>query len=592
MRHLIPLLCGAAVFALGQTALAQEPSKPVSGDSEIDRLPSKLDSFVQDAIQEGLLKPARPAGDTSGSERAPKPAGAHAAHAEPQGHNDSAQGDAGAQEPVVRTDYVCGEDSPFDFSVFRDVREYSDLDTWTGLVSEEASPGARLVMARGWLALGLATEARGELRGQTVQSANSLRELALLFDDRSHPDMAFFEDIAACHPDTTLWLSIALLKVSRPEGTGLFDQSFTTYQRLPVRLRIEIARIVVPALDRMQRHDAVERTMASFTPEQVAASSTLQFLQAIQKLATGDVSAERLLRKAHRQGRFGTTPGAALRRHGFAVAAGFEAQLAESYITNIRTLNEDTPVEETFGVVLEDLSTAIDYGMTLKLAEMPAAESADARDRLAAHYEELVDADLESVDFLDNLKAMDALLRAGELIEAREGTDTRLARASAIAASLGLKTMSEKLSGRVTNDDALAIAQAELAFQMGDHEGLWTLVQDNSGVPAVLKIAALDAIARGDRKAFSRLSARLPLDEQTALMLIEADAAAGHWIVPDLFYSLAEGSEDETAQDRANTVLMARPVNTGASSQIALADVSIRLERIRQSLNANSTEIR
>ena len=274
------------------------------------------------------------------------------------------------------------------------------------------------------------------------------------------------------------------------------------------------------------------------------------------------------------------------------MAAAFETQLVENFVTRIRTLPEDTPVDETFGVVLDDLNTAIDYEMTLTLADTPAAESEEARARLAAHYETLVDHDLESSDFLSNLKAMDGLLRGGDLLAGRDGTDKRLARASAIAASLGLKTMSEKLSGRVRNDDALAIAQAELAFQNGDHESLWTLVQDNPDATAVLKIAAIDAIGRGDRNAFSRLSARLPLDEQTALMLIEADAAAGHWIVPDLFYSLAEGSEDEAIQARANTVLTARPVDAGVPSQIALADVSLRLDRLRQSLNADTTEIR
>ena len=590
MKHFILLLCGAAVFAFGQTALAQEPSQTISGETDIERLPSKLDMFVQDAIDEGLLRPARPDGEPQS--QAPEQREAAEVKPTSAGQSETAANGTQTASSDEAATYVCAEDSPFDFSVFRDASDYRDLDTWTGLVAEDPTPSARLVMARGWLSLGLATEARGELRGQDNQSARALRELALLFDQRSRPDMSLLEGIAACHADAALWSSIAMLKVSRPEGADLFDQSFSTFQRLPVRLRIEIALIVVPALDRMQRHDAVERVMGGFTPEQIAASSTLQFVQAIQHLAVGDVSAERLIRKAYRSGRFGSTPGAALRRHGFTVAAAFETQLVENFVTRIRTLPEDTPVDETFGVVLDDLNTAIDYEMTLTLADTPAAESEEARARLAAHYETLVDHDLESSDFLSNLKAMDGLLRGGDLLAGRDGTDKRLARASAIAASLGLKTMSEKLSGRVRNDDALAIAQAELAFQNGDHESLWTLVQDNPDATAVLKIAAIDAIGRGDRNAFSRLSARLPLDEQTALMLIEADAAAGHWIVPDLFYSLAEGSEDEAIQARANTVLTARPVDAGVPSQIALADVSLRLDRLRQSLNADTTEIR
>ena len=76
-------------------------------------------------------------------------------------------------------------------------------------------------------------------------------------------------------------------------------------------------------------------------------------------------------------------------------------------------------------------------------------------------------------------------------------------------------------------------------------------------------------------------------------MLIEADAAAGHWIVPQRFYSMASQIEDEDAQMRALRIAEARPAATnGQDEQIALTDVSTRLETLRQSLGTLPKEAR
>jgi hypothetical protein len=582
---------------IAQTALAQEPSEPVSSRDEMDRLPSKLDLFVKDAIDEGLLRPARP--DEANKEKATDSAVTGESRSRAIDVADETPGSQAAPErgPAASAAYVCGDTSPFDFADFRDMAAYSDLDLWRRVVEsekEEGSDGTSLVMARAYLALGLAAEARDQLHGHTGQSARALRAIADLLDRRGHSDDLILRQVSECHANERFWPAIVMLKTNQPAGADLFEDQFLTFRRLPLRLRTELAIIASRALDRMNRYVTLEKLLASFTDDELRTSSQLQFARALFNLAVGAPGSETVMRDYFRSGRYRGEAGAALRRHGYELDDDFEGQLVASYMEGFEEFTEDVTVEESLEVVLQDLNDSIDYDMTLKLASMPAASSAEIHARLADHYEMLVDTDLGSADFLKNLQAMDGLLKAGELLASRPGLDTRFARASAIAADLGLKTMSEKLSARVDNDEALALAQAELAFHAGDQQRLWKLVQAQPQNTAIKKIAALDAIARGDRMAFGRLASGLPGDEQTALMMIEADAAAGHWIVPGSFHAVVEASDDETIKARAETVNIARPdeAPSSAASQIALADVSSRLSHLRQSLNSDPSEIR
>ena len=195
----------------------------------------------------------------------------------------------------------------------------------------------------------------------------------------------------------------------------------------------------------------------------------------------------------------------------------------------------------------------------------------------------------------DVLRQRDARLEtcADALLVGREGTEARFARAAVIAANLGLPSMSAKLSERLTHDAALALARAELAYQLQDAEMLQQLIAENPDNAAMRKVALIDAISRGDSEAVNRLSRSMPEDVETALMLIEADAAAGHWVVPQRFYSIAARSGDEAAQVRALRVSESRPApEAPAEGEIALTDVSSRLDRLRESLGPIPTEVR
>lgn len=593
MRHTLAILLGAAMFA--QTASAQEPSQPFESSSDLQRLPGELDSFVQEAISEGLLRPARPETEDGGDDAVePKREAQPASDVQPVAETAPEAPASEARREVANIEYLCPESSPYNFDEFIDFATYQDLSGWRSVLdAEESTPALGRLMARAYMSLGLVAEARAELAGDQGQGAMALRQLVELLDRDGQPSQAFLSAVAACDAKDGLWLGIAQLKANDAAGADLLAENFTAFRALPLRLRANAALTIIPALDRLDRPILSERLMTSFTADEIARTHELQFVKALQRLSMGATSAADDLRDYLRRAQYRTEAAAALRRHGQAISSDVERDIVEHYINELGNLPPEASVTENLAVILQDLNSAVGYDMTLRLAAVPAANGPEAQARLATHFEGMIDADLESDAFLVNLKAMDALLKAGTLLEAREGTDGRYARASAMAANFGLPSMSEKLSARLENDAVLALAQAELAFQLEDHNGLHQLTEAHPDNAAIRKVALIDAIRSGDADAFARLSRGVPEDVDTALMLIEADAAAGHWIVPQRFYSLAAQSGDEAVQVRALRIAETRPASASTDEgEIALSDVSSRLERLRQSLGTEPTEVR
>ncbi|RIJ23708.1 hypothetical protein D1224_05455 [Henriciella barbarensis] len=584
---------------LAQAASAQQEPPIVSGQpDEIDRLPGELDSFVQDAINEGLLRPAKPQpAETPASPVADQPA----ENVSPQDIRPQVTETAEEQAPAepaataqIQVEYLCPETSPYDFAEFSDFTSYGDLAQWRGfLEGEERTTALGRLMAKAYLSLGMIAEARSEIKGDYGQGGVALRLLTDLLDRDTRPDLSFFRDVASCAHADGVWLAIGQLKSNDANGADLLAQHFADFRALPLRLRADAAFIVIPALDRLDRPILSERLMTSFTAEEFAQSRELQFVKALQRLSMGSPSAADDIRGYLRRAQYRNEAASALRRHGKAISSELEREIVDYYINELGNLPAEASVSENLDLILHDLNSAVGYDLTLRLADVPAAADPESRERLAGHFEDMLDEDLQSDAFLINLKAMDALMKGEALLADRAGTEARFARAAAIAANLGLPSMSAKLSERLTHDAALALAQAELAFRLKDDATLARLLEENPDSVAIRKVALIDAINRGDRAAFNRLVRGIPEDVDTALMLIEADAAAGHWVVPQRFYTIAARSGDEETQIRALRVSDARPApEPPTGGEIELTDVSSRLERLRESLGPIPTEVR
>lgn len=600
MRHRLPICLFALALPFAQTAVSQQPSKDVEAGDDIDRLPADLDNFVRQAIDQGLLQPALPAG--TGPEGGVRAASAQPA---PVAVEDTAETEPEEPAQPVKISlrprqgeeeaHGCSASSPYDFSEFSRLSTYQDLMSWRSVLEAEESAISISLLAKGYIAMGLSEEGRMQLIGKTDQTSTALRELAWLIEGQTYPNLAYFEEMADCHQGAKIWLAFAQLRASNPAGATTLAEEINDYNRLPLQMRTIYARQAIPILDRMKETELTQALLKSFTAEELKQSSHLRFVTTLVAFSIGTEGTEELLRQYVRQVEYQEDATAALRRAGLHVSADFESEHITRLVDNYGKLPSDVRVEDSLGVLMTDLKSAADYSTTRQLADLPAARSNEAQGKLADHYIELVNEDLDSDDTLANLKGMDALLNAGGLLEARDDLDATFGKAAALATHLGLTSMADKLSARLQSDDALALAQAELAYGLGDSAQLTALQKRYPEQAGIIELAALDAVRTGDDAAFRRLQASLPADPDFALRLIAADAGGGHWILPERYFKTALDVQGDDKKAQLEKLMKARPGNPPASSAAAkmtLADVPGGLDRIGKSLQPDTMEMR
>ena len=596
MTHRLPICLFALAIPLAQTAAAEQPSQGVQGvvNDEMDRLPAQLDSFVQEAIDQGLLKRSSPVGTgpamPSTPQAAPPSVQLTAPEEAPVPQQVSLRPRQGAE---VQTG--CAVTSAYDFSDFRELSTYSDLMSWRGVLGAEDTETSRALLAKAYLVLGMNEEARMQLVGKADRTSTALREFAWLMEARSFPNISYFSDLADCDEEARIWLALARLRAGDPSGAQILSTQLSSFRHMPLRLRVNYAGLAIPALVRMKEATLIEKLLATFSKDEIEYYSRLKFVKALYDFSRATPGSEQVMRDYFNRLSYRDEAGAALRRAGLDIDAEYETELVTRLVDDYGQLPEDIPVEASLDVLLRDLNRAADYGMTLQLASVPAAQSPEAQARLADHYANLVAADLASTKKLWNIRGMDALLNGEDLLDGHEDLEARLGEAAALAAHLGLKSMSAKLSAKLDSDDQLAIAQAELAYRLADGKQLEALALQNTGIEQITRLAALDAVRSGDAARFAALSDRLPADPDFALLLVETDAASGHHIVPDIFYQRARDAGGEGGETTLNQIMTARKALASASEQpprVALADVPGSLTRVGASLQASSMEMR
>ncbi|MGB3625693.1 MAG: hypothetical protein WA989_07690 [Henriciella sp.] len=573
-----------------QAALA-EPPQDVEAGSEVDRLPAQLDDFVQSAIDQGLLQPSLPAGtgpEKTSRPAAPPPAPETAPTVAPETVSLRPRQGQLAQQG-------CALSSPYDFADFVDLHTYQDLMSWRGVLEAEETATSQVLLAKGYLVLGLNEESRMQLMGKTDRTATALRELAWLMEGRGYPNISYFADLADCEDSARIWLALARLRAGDPSGARILSARFEDYSQLPLHMRMAYARLAVPMLDRMKEVELARQVLVTFSDDQINTHERLRFAATLVGFSVGTPEAEGWLRHYLKLAEYRDEAAAALRRGGLSVDDNIESEYITRLVDDYGKLPEDIPVEDSLDVLMSDLQTAADYAMTRQLASLPAAQSEEARARLSDHYVALVKADLRSADTLTNLKGMDALLNGGALLEGRDDLEDTFGEAAALAAHLGLKTLSEKLSEQVSSGEALAVAQAQLAFRLGDSETLSSLQARHRGNSDIVTLAALDAVRTGDKPAFAGLESKLSLTPDLALALIAADGAGGHWILPQRYFEAALDVQEPEKKAQLRRILAARPGAADASqspASLTIADVPRGLDRIGQSLQPDATEMR
>lgn len=523
-------------FCLVAQAMAAGPDS-AAADTSVRKsdLSSDLDSFVRGAISEGLLTPvgeaqAEPAGPSGPDHQATTPeAGSVPPHA-----------------PVAEERYsACDSPYALDFTNVQKIGRYQEIYSVREAVGTTTDktvlPVALSEMAKAYIALGLYPEAIMVLKRTPGPAFAPYRNLAMLMQDRSKPDMRFFREMASCQKDSGLWLALALLVGGQAEGAQTLQESLSGFRKLPLQLRVDYAALSIPELERIGEKALAKKLMADFDEAQVANSSELQFVSALVSLDSGDSAAERTIVKFLDHPQFQEPALAAMLRRQRPMDPAYEEILLGDLMQKFgQDKNSDKHLAASLQFALQELSARSRYQPIMKLAEMPALQNPEAQAEVRRQLVASLDRDLGDDDPLRNLAAISALAGESGLLDNEPSRDRIFKTATERAIHFGFGAMASNLSAKAVTDDALSLQIATLAFRRQDYREVYMLADGHPRDSRINVLAAKSAIKEQNQALLSKIESRLPLQPDTILALIEQDAVSGHWLVSNRIYDAAD----------------------------------------------------
>lgn len=566
MKPFVWILIGGLMLAPPGLALKPAPASP-EPDAHTTDLSNELSAFVRQAVNEGLLDPVGTAKAAEASAAtAPVPA---------------------AQIPTGSID--CSASYPLDFTHFDTLKQYSDIYTYREATTAagETGQGASLALARAYMSLDLASEAAMTVRGRPEQDAVALRHLSHLLDESGPVPTDYFAALAACHSKAGLWHALALLSERDPHGADLLERNLTAFRQLPLQLRDRAAMIAISELDALDRRTLATMLMASFSEEEVANSAQLSFSQSVLALGAGNPDAEKQLAQYLIQSRFQEAALSALVRHKRPVNSIVREILVDDMVNRIELAQRDADVRGDLRFVLDEMSADSMYMPMMKLADLPSMQTEAARQELALHLAASLKRDLASDDSLRNLAAIEALIKDPGLLDGSPDRPALYENATALAVRLGFGSLGDALSDKSQGGEGVAEQRAVLAYRQKKTEEIYGLASRYPANQKINLIAAQAAIDANDRVKLPAIEARLKMDPETILTLIEQDAASANWIVSDKVFSAASGLTDEAQKRRVERVLSLKraPVQAAPAGRLPMSSIPAKLSRTRQSLD-------
>ncbi|MBY9065767.1 hypothetical protein K1X12_02585 [Hyphomonas sp. WL0036] len=573
MRRILWLfLCGAL---LAPPVFAAKPAEKAAGpDARKEELSSEFNQFVRDALDEGILAPA---GSGTGAKTAPPAVG-----------EEGALQEVVLPKPVAALD--CSRPYPLDFTEFEAVSSYADILNYrTRILTDGVASADDPRLAKAYIALDLGSEAIMNLRNTKTADEQVLRQVALLLDRRMRTNVGYFEELAGCYEQAEFWLGVAQLVEGRSDGIAHLDNTFNEFRHLPLQLRTSVTALTVPTLDATGGRFLAQKMLASFSKDEVADSTQLQFATAILDLSQGSPEAEARIRAFLLQGRFQEDALFALIRHGRIIDAPVRAVLLDGMLVKIEQSQRDEDIRAGMRFVLDELSAESRYLTMLDMAGRENMQSAAAQEEIRTHFVGGVKRDLASEDPLHNLAAIEALsVEAGLLDEYAERTEI-FEEATLKAVRLGFASLADQLSQKTQPLDTVTEQRATLAYRLKDYPSVYRLAAENPSSLQIGLVAALSSIEANDPAQLQSYASRLELNPETILVLIEQDAASGRWIVPQNVYDAAGNISDPAFKPRADRVLALKTAAAGdatAPEPVNLAGVSGRLMSTRMALES------
>ncbi|MEZ5946741.1 MAG: hypothetical protein R3C04_07810 [Hyphomonas sp.] len=569
----VPVLL-ALSLCLAPQGLAREQDdraapKPVEASDQASQLSSVLETFVRDAIDEGLLTPTGP------GTPAAAPSGLRG--------RDTVPELAAAPPPASRAPaslQTCPSSTAFDFSSFVGVTQYQQVFAYRDAGHPGPAAGevdGQLTLAKAYVSLGMYSEAMLELKRLNTADAEAMNALAVMLERRRQPDLETFRKVASCDPSAGIWLAVARIATGDMGGAEALRGFLTDFRKLPLRLKIDLVGITVPVLARRNEKTLARMMISDFSEDQIAGSSELQFARAVLQYETGE-------------------PGADKKIHGFLTRPKFQEQALAALMENgepIDRIREDVLLNELllkfaqdgheepgFGTsvrfALKEFANRSQYEPIVDLAAMPSLQDAQSQDEIRRQLTTSLESDLASGESIRNLAAIDLMIGNSALLEGSPQRTLLYNAAARRAAQLGLASLAGKLATEAEIDDAVAADIAELAFNRDDHGAVYALAAHYRDSSPVNRFAARCAIRDRDRAKLATFESRLPRDAETILALVEEDAATGAWMVSDKFYFAAEhltGEDHERRVERVRTLRRAAGTNSSLPQTMEIASL-------------------
>lgn len=575
-RYLWLLLCGAL---LAPPVLAAKPAEKTAGpDARQQELSTELNQFVRDAIDEGLLAP-------SGSGAASQLAGKSEESAPPVVQAGPVPKLA-AGKWTFSGSLDCTAPYPLDFAEFESLSSYSDILNYRSQLLADGQDADDPRLARAYVALDMGAEAAMNMSDPANPEEMALHQLAQLLDGRVRPDVAYFQELARCHDRGAFWLGVALLADGQGAGASHVDAGFNEFRHLPLQLRTSLTALAVPALDRTDGRFLSQKMLASFAREEIRDSAQLQFANAIFEMGQGSTEAEVRIRTFLLQGRFQEEALFALIRHHRVIDAPLKALLMDGMLLKLERSQRDEDIRASMKFVLEELSGESAYLTMLDMAGRENMQGDAVQDEIRKYFVEGVERDLASADPLINLAAIEALSAEGGLLDTHDKRTALYEAATLKAVRLGFASLADELSQKAQPGEAVAEQRATLAYRLKDYFSVFELAESNPENPQIGLVAALSAINSKDAAEAQKFTARLKLDDDTVLALIEQDAANRTWVLPSTVYQAASAIEDAGKKGRVERVLSLKRAATGNTEGPRPASLAVMPDRLISSRRA------
>lgn len=573
------LLCGLLLGQPGQAL--QEPAAGAGPDTGRAEFSKELDSFIRRALDEGLLDPVGPEPSSAG------PTSLVRATGEPDAKDPSSENAAAGVD--------CAAPYPLDFSEFQGLRRYADIygyreETVPEGEVQETHAGVRL--AKAYIALDLAAEAAMTIKTGRDRQTAALQNLIRLLEGRGPAPTAYFAELAGCYRQAGLWRALSLVAANDPAGPALLESHMAAFRELPPLLRERTAMIAIPALDAMNQRPTAKLLIAAFTSDEIAGSSQLQFSEAVIRLSEGEPDAQALIEGYLVQSRFQDAALAALIRHKSSLSEALRAVLLDEMLTRIELARNDADVGLKLGFVLGELSETASYEPMMRLAALPSMQSDDARNKLTRHLVSSLQSDLTGDNSLRALAAIRAMLKDEGILDTVPERAALFESATLVAVRLGFASLGDSLVVKAKGEEVAAEKLALLAYRKKNYTEIYELAGRHTSNQRVNLMAALAAIDMKDRPRLAVFEARLKLEPDTILALIEHDATTGHWLLSERVYEAASklGSDDQ--KRRVDRVMRLKRLSGELvmNTRVAMSAIPGKLNTSRQSLALLSAE--